>query len=638
MVVENEESPGLSGARNTGIGATTSEIVAFLDDDAKARPDWIEGLIDAYGAPDVAAVGGHAQPGWPDQVAPSWFPAEFGWVVGCSYTGQPSTLATVRNPIGCNMSFRREIFDLVGLFSSSIGRVGKRPVGCEETELCLRLKQALPQSRILYDPTLVVDHRVTLDRASPRYFFRRCWSEGISKAIVATLAGTEDGLSSERDYVTKVLPRGVARNLSDALRRRDASAVRRAAIIVGGLATTTAGYGYGLASSERWRAVQSQRHPARPRKVMTLDLDDPLPAVTSVRVGATPYAAVRILALKSGRPLGSVELPLAGMGMTAQEVAHGLALELDSVPDVAVEVEGVPLPRATVVVPSNVARADQLLRCIKSLSELDYPDFEVLVVDNRRGDPSGDWPVSRLRDLPRVKVLHEPRPGASAARNAGLRAATGQIVAFTDDDTVAHRGWLRALASRLAAGDVSCVTGLVAASELETPAQMWFEQYGGFGKGFRPMLHDLERPPARSPLFPYSAGMFGSGNNVAFDTESLRALGGFDEHLGPGTPTRAGEDLALFVATLWSGRRIAYEPSAIVHHTHRRSYAELRTQVHDYGMGLTGMLTSLVVNDPRHCLNILRRLPEGARLVMSPSSEKNSHRGPGYPRQLVFSS
>jgi len=130
--------------------------------------------------------------------------------------------------------------------------------------------------------------------------------------------------------------------------------------------------------------------------------------------------------------------------------------------------------------------------------------------------------------------------------------------------------------------------------------------------------------------------MFGSGNNVAFDTESLRMLGGFDERLGPGTPTRAGEDLALFVATLWSGRRIAYEPSAIVHHTHRRSYAELRTQVHDYGMGLTGMLTSLVVNDPRHLVNIVRRLPEGIRLVMSPSSEKNTHRGPGYPRQLVF--
>ena len=287
-VVENEESPGLSGARNTGIGATTSQIVAFLDDDAKARPDWIEGLVNAYGAPDVAAVGGHAQPGWPDHAPPSWFPAEFGWVVGCSYTGQPSTLATVRNPIGCNMSFRREIFELVGLFSSSIGRVGKRPVGCEETELCLRLKQALPQSRVLYDPSLVVDHRVTTDRATPRYFFRRCWSEGISKAIVATLAGTEEGLSSERDYVTGVLPRGVARNLREAVRRRDLHAARRAAIIVGGLATTTAGYGYGLASSERRRAVQSQRNPARPRKVMTLDLDDPLPAITSVRVGAAP--------------------------------------------------------------------------------------------------------------------------------------------------------------------------------------------------------------------------------------------------------------------------------------------------------------------------------------------------------------
>ncbi len=234
------------------------------------------------------------------------------------------------------------------------------------------------------------------------------------------------------------------------------------------------------------------------------------------------------------------------------------------------------------------------------------------------------------------KILTEERPGASAARNTGMRAASGAIVAFTDDDAVVDPGWLRELATAMVIHDAACVTGLVVPAELETPAQIWFEEYGGFGKGYRTVVHEIARAPRHSPLFPYAAGMFGSGNNVAFAKDALSAVGGFNERLGPGTPTKSGEDLALFIAILSEGGRLVYEPSAIVHHSHRRTYEELRTQVHDYGLGLTAMLASLVDSDPRHLLAITRRLPHGARLLFAPGSEKNAQHRAGYPRELAL--
>lgn len=239
-ILENTEKRGLSGARNTAVNHATAKVVAFLDDDATAAPGWLAGLAKRYDDPSVIGAGGAAHPRWPG-AAPGWFPDEFGWVIGCSYLGQPVTIAPVRNLIGCNMSIRRDVFERVGGFSAEVGRVGKLPVGCEETELCIRARQAFPGTEIMYDPDLIVDHRVTTERTQPRYFFRRCWSEGKSKAIVARLAGASDGLATERSYATRVLPAGVARNLMAAV-RGEAAGASRAAMIVGGLTVTAAGY------------------------------------------------------------------------------------------------------------------------------------------------------------------------------------------------------------------------------------------------------------------------------------------------------------------------------------------------------------------------------------------------------------
>lgn len=244
-VLPNRYERGLSGGRNTAIEEAKGSVLAFLDDDAAARPNWLEVLQAGYRQDGVLGVGGAAYPVWPGQ-RPRWLSSEFYWVVGCSYSGQPESPEPVRNFLGCNMSFRRELFDLVEPFTVGIGRVGTRPVGCEETELCIRILAAKPGGILLYDPAMAVDHRVTQNRLTWGYFFRRCYAEGLSKALVAARVGSEHALSTERRYVLRTLPRGLLRAVADTT-KGDRSASSRGLNIIAGVATTGAGYAVGKA-------------------------------------------------------------------------------------------------------------------------------------------------------------------------------------------------------------------------------------------------------------------------------------------------------------------------------------------------------------------------------------------------------
>ena len=241
-VVENSESRGLGGARNSGLGAAGGEIVAYLDDDALASSGWLAQLAAAYADPLVAGAGGAIEPIWEGE-RPSWFPDEFAWVVGCTYRGLPESDAPVRNLIGCNMSYRRKLLAALGGF-----RLG---YGCDETELCLRLANRWPERVLLYVPAASVRHRVPAGRGRWRHFRSRCYFEGRSKAVVTWLAGASEGLASERAYTLRTLPQGVLRGLADAVLRRDPSGAGRAAAIAAGLAVTTAGYVSGRLGVER---------------------------------------------------------------------------------------------------------------------------------------------------------------------------------------------------------------------------------------------------------------------------------------------------------------------------------------------------------------------------------------------------
>lgn len=243
VVTPNAGRRGLSGARNTGIEVSAGEVVVFLDDDACPRPGWLTRIIDAFADPSVIGAGGVAIPRW-EQTEPAWIPSEFYWVVGCSYRGLPDRLVPIRNPIGANMAFRRSVFDQIGGFSDGIGRVGRTPLGCEETELAIRATERVG-GRIVQVPDAVVDHLVPVDRTRWSYFCRRCWAEGISKAIVTRSVGHDMALESERGYVARTLPSGIARGLRD-LTRGDMGGLARAAAIVAGLLITAAGYGWGV--------------------------------------------------------------------------------------------------------------------------------------------------------------------------------------------------------------------------------------------------------------------------------------------------------------------------------------------------------------------------------------------------------
>ena len=345
------------------------------------------------------------------------------------------------------------------------------------------------------------------------------------------------------------------------------------------------------------------------------------------------YALVRLRGRPAATVIGTVregEDPAEVLGALARERIEGAARPRAESEHLAA---AQPLPGSaatpprTSVIVATRERPESLARALDSLLAQDHPDHELIVVDNAPRTTDTHDLVTR-KYAGRVRYVREDTPGLAVAHNTGAAAAGGEVLAFTDDDVIADPHWLTALTEPFAADPgLGCVTGLILPARLSTPAQILLESHGGFAKGFAPRLYDPARPPADEPLFPFTAGSFGSGANMAFRAAALRRAGGFDPSTGTGTPARGGDDLYAFVAVLAAGHRLRYTPEALVWHHHRETWQDLRNQAYGYGAGLTAYLTATLVRRPRLLPALLARLPRGLAYARTMTAQRGEGTG-----------
>jgi GT2 family glycosyltransferase len=370
----------------------------------------------------------------------------------------------------------------------------------------------------------------------------------------------------------------------------------------------------------------------RPTLVMDVELAAPLPSLPSAG-----YRRARVTGRLHSEPVGTCLIPLEGRDLSPGELAALLWEDFREPVADRFEAAGRPAParltgaglsadpaswpflrrrRAVLarapfisVVVCTRDRPDQLQDCLRLLGEQEYPRFEVVVVDNA----SRSGRVTELVNAQRAgsavfRCVDEPRPGLSWARNTGIAAASGDIIAFLDDDEEPDRHWLAGLATGFArAADIGCVSGMVLPARLDTPAQELFEEFGGHaqGRGFAPATFSRHGP--QSPLYPLPP--FGVGANMAFRREALGRIGGFDVALGAGTPTHSAEDTLALTMLLLAGYRIAYEPAALTRHHHRHDMTGLARQLRGYDTGLTAYYLALLRHQPGQLPGLIRLVP-----------------------------
>jgi GT2 family glycosyltransferase len=289
-------------------------------------------------------------------------------------------------------------------------------------------------------------------------------------------------------------------------------------------------------------------------------------------------------------------------------------------------------PRVSIVL-ATYDRPQRLVRTLQTLAAQTYPAFEVLVVDNCPDRPGAATAVERINDR-RFRILVEKRPGTSHARNTGLKAASSDIVAFTDDDVDADPDWLGNLVVPFFEDStIACVTGLILPQRLDTRAELTFEKFGGFSKGLVPRTFALN-DNAHGRLYPYNVGLFGSGACAAFRRSLLLNIGGFATDLGPATIARGGEDLDAYLNVLHAGYRLHYSPAAIVRHESRTDMDALAQQIYSYGVGVSAMITRRVIHSPAERRAVARIMPVAMKYVFASDSPKNAKKIGTYPRRL----
>jgi glycosyltransferase involved in cell wall biosynthesis len=421
--------------------------------------------------------------------------------------------------------------------------------------------------------------------------------------------------------------------------------------------TSTVGIQAGSCSTDG----SALEHPAF---VVDLDLAQPVVAISSTRPDGRCYRAVWLVVRVFEEPVGLVAVDFtdgtasvaaqcraieadcgavvreraSAAGVSAAPMLSGLGLSETVEPAFLAEhnrwrADG---PEIAVVICTR-NRPTDIARALDSLGAQSYSRYRVLVVDNAPPDSrTADVVRSRSALDERISYTMEPRPGLSWARNHALTLIDEPVVAWLDDDEVADKHWLMEIAAAFCmTPDAAAVSGSVVPAELETQAQLWFEQYGGHtkGRGFTGAIFDGRAMVGQSPLYPLPA--FGAGANMAFPTQTLKDLGGFDTALGAGTKTLGGEDTLVFSQILLGGGTVVYRPSALTRHFHRPDYAALARQMTGYGIGLTAYYSSLVRYDWKLMLPLARLVPTAFRDTFRPDGDRLASVPASFPRELL---
>jgi GT2 family glycosyltransferase len=635
-----EPRAGLSHARNRGLVLAESELVAFTDEDVVVDLDWLRAIADGFTS-GASCVTGLIRPLAIDTPAQSLFERFAGFGKGFERRSFETDEA-IEDPLfpyaagafgsGANTALRRSVALGLGGFDVKLG-AGTPACGGEDLDMYIRL--LLAGERLVYSPAAVLYHEHPSRAAGLR---RRVFSYGVG--LTAML--TKQLITGPRLALLRAAPAGL-RYVLDTRSRKNASRgsdYPRALTVLERLGMLAGPIAYALSAYRARTAPQlPMGHDAAfaPSAVSVIELEE---ALVDVELGDSadglPYESLVALVRLHGEPLGMIEVPaqqgrvtsgvlgesvwgsardallaharahgcLDGAAITAATLGDGLSPDVRCPSRRSDEIEP---PFVSLIVPT-ARRPERIQTCLRSLQRLDYPHFEMIVVDNAPGDPRTRAVVKAFEaEDERVCYIAEPLRGSSVARNRGVAEASGEILAFTDDDAVVDEQWLRWLVEPLLCdARVGVVTGLVLPARLDTADQRWFEEFSGFGKGFQARLFDCDEHRADERLFyPYWGGVFGSGNNMAFRRTLLEQIGGFDPALGAGSRALAGEDIESFSHAIIAGSRLAYQPHAVCWHEHRADAAGVERQMFSYGVGLTAILTKWLLRDPRLAMVIV---------------------------------
>jgi GT2 family glycosyltransferase len=648
-----EPRPGLDWARNRAVLETRGDVVAFTDDDVVVDRGWTGVIAEAFGAsPDVMAVTGLVAPAELESEAQHLFEQYGGfgrgftrrWYRRSEHAGspRPATHGAGAYGTGANMAFRRALFERIGGFSHELD-VGTATNGGGDLEFFFRvLREGFT---LLYEPRAVVwhSHRRTIaalieqlrawgtgfwaymhysgqrysDEAAAFRRFGRWWyfsfiGGKLWRAVAASIPG-----DAPADLALTELRGSFAGRRALRRARLQARAVAREFPDEPSLPPAPPNAG-GIPPAQGVHAPRTA--------VRSLELTAPFAPIT----GLAGYRDVELHLTQVGAPVGRMSAVAEGDALSVPQlrdvVADYLARELRLAEKsrvstvlrrwlrgLASEPESGTSQVASTgkvsVVIATYDRPDDLRRCLRALgAQRTEHACEVIVVDNH---PASGITAPAVAEFPFARYVAEPRAGLSYARNSGIRASTGAIVACTDDDALPNPDWLERLVAPFARPDVMVVTGNVLPLELETDAQHLFERYGGLGRGFRVREYGPEW--FRGFRRAVRTWDLGATANAAIRASAFHnpAIGLFDEALGAGTPAPVGEDTYLFYRVLAAGFRVVYEPAAVVWHRHRREMSELRAQIFGYSAGHVAynLTTWRRDGDSRGLLRVLVELP-----------------------------